>query len=333
LVVLRDGHIVVEQYFGAMTPRTRHVLWSASKSVLASILARCCSDGTLDEHAPAEDYVPELSGTGFEGATLRQLMDMQTGLDAPCFPSPEELARRNVSKPEQWTFATLEFRRADNVFARTCRAQAVIRPLPNEPITGYCDFLMTLKRDRDHGKYFYYTDPNPMALQWILERKTDLSYVRHLSSLLGDATASGMDLDLFAGRLQLRLDSIRDNAPVGKECRETTPLAPEVHPAITTNGQFAPRPESHSRGDDFGVRFSMLALTHGAALRVTSTDGGVTPRDRTTPAGAFGLAAARTVAICFYGRRVHSTSASGTSPSLRERSCAYADRISVVLTR
>jgi CubicO group peptidase (beta-lactamase class C family) len=56
--------------------------------------------------------------------------------------------------------------------------------LPHEEVIGCYDFLLTTKRDREHGKYFYYTDPNPIALQWILERTTKTCYVDHLSKLL-----------------------------------------------------------------------------------------------------------------------------------------------------
>ena len=169
-----------------MTPRTRHILWSASKSVLASLLAPFLSDGTLDERELATKYIPELARSGFDGATVRQLLDMYTGIRAPCFPSPRELGITDKAALKEWTFNTPEFRRADNVFARTCRAQGVVPRLPGEPTEGYYDFLLTVGRDREHGKYFYYTDPNPMALQWILERTTKTSYVEHLSKLLRD---------------------------------------------------------------------------------------------------------------------------------------------------
>jgi CubicO group peptidase (beta-lactamase class C family) len=183
VIALCDGHIIWEEYFGKMTPQRRHVLWSASKSVLASILARFLNDGTLDETAPVTKYLPELAATGFQGATLRHLLDMQTGIDAPCFPSPRELHERGVKKAQEWTFGTSEFRRADNIFARTCRAQNMTPLLPSDSFQGYYDFLLTIGTLREHGEYFYYTDPNPMTLQWVLERTTGIAYLEHLNNL------------------------------------------------------------------------------------------------------------------------------------------------------
>ena len=126
LVVLHDGHIVAEQYFGAMTPATPHRLWSASKSVLASILAPLLFERAVDEQALATKYVPELAQSGLAGATVRQLLDMYTGVRVPCFPSPEEIGTTDEATLKQWTSGTPEFRRADNEFARMCRAMGVI---------------------------------------------------------------------------------------------------------------------------------------------------------------------------------------------------------------
>jgi len=185
LVVLHDGHIVAEQYFGAMTPYTPHLLWSASKSVLASVIAPLLSDGTLDERSLATQYVPELSQSGLAGATIRELLDMYTEVHAPCFPSPAEIGTTDPATLRQWTVGTPECRRADNLFARMLRVQGTYPRLPSEEPLGWYEFLLTLgKRDPKHGKYFYYTDPHPMALQWILERTTQLPYVEHVGHLL-----------------------------------------------------------------------------------------------------------------------------------------------------
>jgi hypothetical protein len=63
LVVLRKGRIVAELYAGEMTARTRHMIWCASKSFLATLLAPLLVDGTLEEGAELTRYVPEFSET------------------------------------------------------------------------------------------------------------------------------------------------------------------------------------------------------------------------------------------------------------------------------
>jgi CubicO group peptidase (beta-lactamase class C family) len=114
---------------------------------------------------------------------------MYTGVRVPCFPTPLEIGTNDEATLRQWTPGTREFRSADNEFARMCRAMGASPWRPGEETMGGYDFLLTTKQDREHGKYFYYTDPNPMALQWILERTTNTSYVDHLGKLLRDVGA------------------------------------------------------------------------------------------------------------------------------------------------
>jgi CubicO group peptidase (beta-lactamase class C family) len=147
-------------------------------------LAQYLHKGDLDEQAPVTKYVPELERSGFAGATVRHLLDMQTGIRARCFPSPKELGIYDGPLPAEWRFGSPEFRQARHEFARNCRVQGLFPALAGEADIGYYDFLLTLERDHDHGEYFYYTDPNPIALQWILERTTDIPYVKHVSNLL-----------------------------------------------------------------------------------------------------------------------------------------------------
>lgn len=202
LVVVHDGHIVAEQYYGAMTPHTPHLLWSASKSVLASIMAPLLSVGTVDESAPATSYVPELSKSGLAGATVRQLLDMYTGVRAPCFPTPQEIGSSDEAILRQWSLGTPEFRHAENLFAHMLRAMRILPDLPGKQTPGCYDFLLTLDRDREHGSYFYYTDANPMAVQWIIERSTQTSYVAHLAHLLdtlGAESDGSVGIDTVGG--------------------------------------------------------------------------------------------------------------------------------------
>jgi hypothetical protein len=117
-LVLHDGHIVVEHYWGDMTPRTPHQLWSASKSWLATLLAPLLAQGLIDADSPATRYVEELAGTGFAGATVRQLLDMTTGIHARCFPGPRELGLGDQPLPAEWSFGSPEFRKAEHEFAR-----------------------------------------------------------------------------------------------------------------------------------------------------------------------------------------------------------------------
>lgn len=48
--------------------------------ISATLAAALIYEGVLDESKAFAHYLPELRGSAFEEATLRQAMDMQTGL-------------------------------------------------------------------------------------------------------------------------------------------------------------------------------------------------------------------------------------------------------------
>ena len=60
LLVVRDGQIVYERYAGPNTAQTPHLLWSMSKSVLATVMGVAYGQGRFKLDDPALKYVPAL---------------------------------------------------------------------------------------------------------------------------------------------------------------------------------------------------------------------------------------------------------------------------------
>jgi CubicO group peptidase (beta-lactamase class C family) len=80
LVVMHKGRVVHEFYDGGMTAHTPHILMSATKSVVGLVAGTLHGAGLLDVDSPLSDTVPEFARTAFEGATVRHLLDMRTGV-------------------------------------------------------------------------------------------------------------------------------------------------------------------------------------------------------------------------------------------------------------
>ena len=80
IVVLHKGRIVYERYFGALQPEGQHIAFSVTKSFIGVLAATLVSEGKLDVAAPVSRYIPELATSGFGDATVRQVLDMTTGL-------------------------------------------------------------------------------------------------------------------------------------------------------------------------------------------------------------------------------------------------------------
>jgi hypothetical protein len=153
VVVLHKGRIVYERYFGALKPEGQHIAMSVTKSFFGTIGAMLVADGTLDANAPASKYVPELQGSAFGDATVRQLLDMTTGLQySENYADP---------KAEIWNHV-----RAGNVLPRP--------PGYDGPKTFY-EFLVTVKKEGNHGEAFAYKTVNTDALGWVIARATKMS--------------------------------------------------------------------------------------------------------------------------------------------------------------
>ena len=80
ILVLHKGRIVYERYDHGMTPTTPHLLFSSTKSFVGLIAQMLVSDGKLNETAKVGDIVPELKGGAFGEVTVRDVMDMRTGV-------------------------------------------------------------------------------------------------------------------------------------------------------------------------------------------------------------------------------------------------------------
>lgn len=102
LVVMHKGRVVHEIYRNGMGPSDPHILMSVSKSVLGTLAGILAAKGLLDLAARLTDYIPELEGTAYEGATVRQALDMQVGVTfsedytATGGPIPLPIAKRPI---------------------------------------------------------------------------------------------------------------------------------------------------------------------------------------------------------------------------------------------
>jgi CubicO group peptidase (beta-lactamase class C family) len=80
-LVIKDGRIALEQYRLGNTAKTRWVSMSVAKSFTASLVGAAIQDGhikSLDDQVP--DYLPELRGSAYEGVSIRNLIEMASGV-------------------------------------------------------------------------------------------------------------------------------------------------------------------------------------------------------------------------------------------------------------
>lgn len=82
LVVLKDGQIVAEQYFQGTAPEDLRISWSVAKSFLSALVGILLDEGkiaSIDD--PVTKYVPSLQGSAYENASLRNVLNMSSGVE------------------------------------------------------------------------------------------------------------------------------------------------------------------------------------------------------------------------------------------------------------
>ena len=86
IIVLQNGVIRHESYplvaEGEVDPATsRRISWSVAKSFLSTLMGILHEDGTIpDLDAPVTQYVPSLVGSAYDGASIRDVLQMSSGV-------------------------------------------------------------------------------------------------------------------------------------------------------------------------------------------------------------------------------------------------------------
>ena len=81
LLVIKDGRIVLEDYELGNTDKSRWVSWSMVKSICSTLVGAALEDGSiasLDD--PLTKYMPELAGGAYGKATVRNVLQMSSGV-------------------------------------------------------------------------------------------------------------------------------------------------------------------------------------------------------------------------------------------------------------
>lgn len=93
-IVARDGRIVRERYWDKFGADSRFSTASMHKTVLALAFGPAVARGLIALDQPVSRYLPEWRSDPRGAITIRQLLSMSGGLEAPFGPSPEALGMR-----------------------------------------------------------------------------------------------------------------------------------------------------------------------------------------------------------------------------------------------
>lgn len=80
MVVLKGDHMLHEHYWNNMDEHSTHLDMSVTKSFTAMLAGIAAAEGKLDMSKQVTDYLPELKGTAWDGATVQETADMRTSV-------------------------------------------------------------------------------------------------------------------------------------------------------------------------------------------------------------------------------------------------------------
>jgi CubicO group peptidase (beta-lactamase class C family) len=143
LLVIKDGRIVHENYRNNTREYTRFIAWSMTKSITSILIGCALQEGrirSLDD--PVTNYLPELKGGGYDGVSIRHILQMRSGVDYE----------------ERYDFAN------PGTAARNHELSLV------QNVTRFADAARTIPRAHRPGETWQYKTLDTGVLGWLLER-------------------------------------------------------------------------------------------------------------------------------------------------------------------
>ena len=143
LLVIKDGRIVSETYRNNTDAQTRFIGWSMTKSITSILVGCALAEGrikSLDDKITT--YLPELKGGGYEGVSIREVLQMRSGVDYD--------ERYDFTNPG---------------IAATNHVNALVKN-----VARFADAARTVQRAHNPGQVFQYKTLDTAVLGWLVER-------------------------------------------------------------------------------------------------------------------------------------------------------------------
>ncbi len=156
-----------------------------TKSVTGLLAEIMVAEDILDDSALVRDIVPEIGDSAFATATVREVMDMTTGVKYS-----EDYSDRNA-----------------DIWLYSAAASPLPKPKGYTGPDGYWEYLQQVRPEGNHGGQFHYKTINSDMLGWIVSRVSGKSVTelasKRLWSLMGSEQAAYQTVDAkgvpFAG--------------------------------------------------------------------------------------------------------------------------------------
>jgi CubicO group peptidase (beta-lactamase class C family) len=177
VVIAHEGDIVFEAY-PRMQAYQKPLYWSVTKIFVSTLVAILEDRGLVDVSEPIEVYVPALKGSQLAGITVRNLLDMASGLD--CSDDYEDY---------------------DSCYYRLETSLGDGFPIDGDPDNPYdmlIDFDYGYWAEQDTG--YDYSGVNTFLLGWLVQEVTGMPFQDALTREVWRHIGAEADAAIFAGR-------------------------------------------------------------------------------------------------------------------------------------
>lgn len=191
LLVIKQGEIRFENYYLGNTQAQQHISFSVAKSFISALIGIAIEEGHIRSIAqPITAYVPELMGTGYDGVSIKDILQMSSG----------------VKFNEDYG----DFNSDINRFSRAIAFGSSLD-----------EFSASLQRERQPGSYHHYVSIDTQVLGMLLTRATGRTLSDYLREKLWQPLGmeyqafwltDDLGMELALGGLNV---SLRDYAKLG----------------------------------------------------------------------------------------------------------------------
>lgn len=171
MLILHKGEVVYERYFGCLEEDGKHAIMSMTKSITGLLGEILVAEGVLDDTLLVRDVIPEIGDSAFASATVRQVMDMTTGVQYS----------ENYSDPNA------------DIWVYSRAASPLPKPEGYDGPEGYWEYLQQVKPEGNHGDAFHYKTINSDMLGWMISRVTGKAVTDLASERLWRRMGAEMD--------------------------------------------------------------------------------------------------------------------------------------------
>lgn len=175
IAFMHNGQFIYEDYQNGYNPKTRAHMWSVTKSVTTALVGIAVAEGLVDSiHDPIKRYIPEAADTVWEGVSIEDLLQMESGtywVDVP------------VHQPEQLVLMGADFH-SNGLYGMTRD-----------------EYLLRLTRVSEPGDFYRYNSGDAQMLAWLLERVYARPYAEILSEKIWQPAGMRDDALVMVDRL------------------------------------------------------------------------------------------------------------------------------------